>query len=151
MWSELSIGYLPVVQIGLQTLCIIAAGRLAASRGLFDPATVCRTLNRFVVVVCLPALQFWLLAIKTDMRNMEHWRAVGAFTLWTLLVQLASAAWVTVFEGGRLSRVALHSLVLAANNTGILAPVVLEAAVGPAAAAVGMLATIALYFQQLPT
>ncbi len=44
----------------------------------------------------------------------------------------------------------MHSLVLAANNTGILAPVVLEAAVGPPAAAVGMLATIALYFQQIP-
>lgn len=52
-------------------LCIIGAGRLAASRGLFEPAPVCRTLNRFVVMVCLPALQFWLLAIKTDMRNME--------------------------------------------------------------------------------
>ncbi|KXZ47546.1 hypothetical protein GPECTOR_34g705 [Gonium pectorale] len=49
-----------------------------------------------------------------------------------------------------MSRVGVHSLVLVANNTGILAPVVLEAAVGPSAAAVGMLATIALYFQQLP-
>ncbi len=64
-------GYMPVLQTGLQMLCIIGAGRLAASRGLFEPAPVCRTLNRFVVTVCLPALQFWLLAIKTDMRNME--------------------------------------------------------------------------------
>ncbi|GLC60668.1 hypothetical protein PLESTB_001655900 [Pleodorina starrii] len=146
IWGD----YLPVVQTGLQTLCIIAAGRLAASRGLFDPAPVCRTLNRFVVVACLPALQFWLLAIKTDMRNMEHWRAVGAFMLWTLLVQIACTTWVLLFEGGKLSRICVHSLVLAANNTGILAPVVLEAAVGPSAAAVGMLATIVLYFQQLP-
>ncbi|GLI63412.1 hypothetical protein VaNZ11_006378 [Volvox africanus] len=146
----ISEGYLPVVQTGLQTLCIIAAGRLAAARGLFDPAPVCRVLNRFVIVVCLPALQFWLLAIKTDMRNMEHWRAVGAFMLWTLLVQIGCTAWVLIFEGGKLSRICVHSLVLVANNTGILAPVVLEAAVGPSAAAVGMLATIVLYFQQLP-
>ncbi|KAG2495515.1 hypothetical protein HYH03_006458 [Edaphochlamys debaryana] len=150
MAPELGAGYLPVIQTGLQTLIIIAAGRLAATRGLFEPASTCRTLNRFVVVVCLPALQFWLLAIKTDMRNMEHWRAVGAFMLWTLLVQLGCAAWVMAFERGRLSRVGVHSLVLAANNTGILAPVVLEAAIGPSAAAIGMLATIALYFQQLP-
>ncbi|KAG2428774.1 hypothetical protein HXX76_011474 [Chlamydomonas incerta] len=85
------------------------------------------------------------------MRNMEHWRAVGAFMLWTLLVQLACAAWVVVFERGKLSRIGVHSLVLVANNTGILAPVVLEAAVAPSAAAIGMLATIVLYFQQLPT
>lgn len=48
-------------------------------------------------------------------------------------------------------RIGVHSLVLVANNTGILAPVVLEAAVAPSAAAIGMLATIVLYFQQLPT
>ncbi|KAG2449599.1 hypothetical protein HYH02_005132 [Chlamydomonas schloesseri] len=127
--------YLPVVTTGIQTLCIIGAGRLAANRGLFEPTSVCRILNRFVVVVCLPALQFWLLAIKTDMRNME----------------MACTAWVVVFERGKLSRIGVHSLVLVANNTGILAPVVLEAAVGPSAAAIGMLATIVLYFQQLPT
>jgi hypothetical protein len=33
-------------------------------------------------------------------------------------------------EGGRLDRWGLHALVLAANNTGILAPVVIEAALG---------------------
>lgn len=84
--------YLAVVTTGIQTLCIIGAGRLAANRGLFEPTSVTRILNRFVVVVCLPALQFWLLAIKTDMRNMEVgikvdavgaalavvWRAVAA-------------------------------------------------------------------------
>ncbi|GIM02575.1 hypothetical protein Vretimale_7457 [Volvox reticuliferus] len=70
--------------------------------------------------------------------------------LWTLLVQIGCTAWVLIFEGGKLSRICVHSLVLVANNTGILAPVVLEAAVGPSAAAVGMLATIVLYFQQLP-
>ena len=47
-------------------------------------------------------------------------------------------------------RMGVHSLVLSANNTGILAPVVLAAALGPEAAPLGMLATIALYFQQLP-
>ncbi|GIL66801.1 hypothetical protein Vafri_20326 [Volvox africanus] len=70
--------------------------------------------------------------------------------LWTLLVQIGCTAWVLIFESGKLSRICVHSLVLVANNTGILAPVVLESAVGPSAAAVGMLATIVLYFQQLP-
>jgi hypothetical protein len=71
MALDVSQGYLPVFQICLQTLCLIGTGRFAAARGLFDPVPTCHTLNRFVVVVCLPALQFWLLAIKTDLRNME--------------------------------------------------------------------------------
>lgn len=48
------------------------------------------------------------------------------------------------------ARVGAHALVLTANNTGILAPVVLEAAIGPGSGPIGMLATIPLYFMQLP-
>lgn len=50
--------------------------------------------------------------------------------LWTLLVQLGCMAWSVAFEGGDLASIGVHALTLAANNTGILAPVVLEAALG---------------------
>ncbi len=57
-------------------------------------------------------------------------RLLAAFMLWTAVIQAGAGAWVVLFEGGRLERWGVHALVLAANNTGILAPVVLEAAVG---------------------
>ena len=52
--------------------------------------------------------------------------------LWTLIIQLGSACWALLLEGGDLGRMGVHALVLSANNTGILAPVVLEAALGKA-------------------
>jgi hypothetical protein len=64
-------GYLPVAMTGLQMLCVTAVGYVVGRQRLMEPAIACRVLNRFVVLVCLPALQFWLLAIKTDMRNMQ--------------------------------------------------------------------------------
>ena len=124
-------------------------------------------LNGFVVRCCLPCLQLWLLASRADLRAPGAWASLAAFSVWTLLVFAAAALWelrprqqsgggggaaeaTAARGGGRAAHLALHLLVLATNNTGVLGPVVLEAALGRAYAPLGPMATVALYFLQLP-
>jgi hypothetical protein len=64
---------------------------------------------------------------------------------------VAAAARLTLDPATPAADLAVDGLLLASNNTGILGPVVLEAALGRAHAPLGMLATVVLYFQQLPT
>lgn len=70
-------------------------------------------------------------------------RVIGAFLCWSLSLQALAAAW-QLARRGRLdaARLGVDSLVLSTNNTGILGPVVLQAALGPKYAPMGMLATV---------
>ncbi|GBF97510.1 hypothetical protein Rsub_10433 [Raphidocelis subcapitata] len=146
------IAYGSVLQTGVQSLLALAAGWAAARWRALDPEPAVAQLNLFVLRVCIPALQVWLLAVKTDMRRADNWRVIGAFLCWSLSLQALAAAW-QLARRGRLdaARLGVDSLVLSTNNTGILGPVVLQAALGPRYAPLGMLATVVLYFQQLPS
>ncbi|KIZ00566.1 hypothetical protein MNEG_7398 [Monoraphidium neglectum] len=146
------IDYVNIMLTGVQSLLALAAGWACARWRALDSEPAVQQLNLFVLRVCIPALQVWLLAVKTDMRRKENWSVLCAFLSWSLGLQLLCAA-------GQLAarrridraRLAVESLVLTTNNTGILGPVVLEAALGPRYAPLGMLATVVLYFQQLPS
>ena len=59
---------------GIQTLVCILSGWVAAKHGGFDTRATIKLLNLFVLRLCLPSLQIWLLAIKTDMRHMDNWK-----------------------------------------------------------------------------
>ncbi|KAI8471342.1 MAG: hypothetical protein J3K34DRAFT_233772 [Monoraphidium minutum] len=137
---------------GVQSLLALAAGWAAARWRALDPEPAVAQLNLFVLRVCIPSLQVMLLAVKTDMRRPDNWRVLGAFLAWSLALQALCAA--RQLAGRRRldpAGLATASLLLSANNTGILGPVVLEAALGPTYAPLGMLATVVLYFHQLPS
>ena len=65
------------------------------------------------------------------------------FLIWSVALQALCAA-RQLAAGRRLDpgRLAVESLLLTTNNTGILGPVVLEAALGPKYAPLGMLVTV---------
>ncbi|KAF8057744.1 SYT2 [Scenedesmus sp. PABB004] len=146
------IHYDRILQTGLQSLGAVGAGWGCGSAGLLAPGPTVVHVNALVLKFCIPCLQVWLLAIKTDMREPGNWRALGMFLAWSVALQ-ALLALRQLATGRRLqlAQLGVDSLILTTNNTGILGPVVLEAAVGPRYAPLGMLATVVLYFQQLPS
>jgi hypothetical protein len=75
-------------------------------------------------------------------------RVLGAFLAWSLGLQALCAARQLAGRRRRLdySVLAVDSLILTTNNTGILGPVVLEAALGVKYAPLGMLATVSTRF-----
>jgi predicted permease len=48
-------------------------GWACAKWGVLEPEPTVQHLNRFVLKVCIPCLQVWLLAVKTDMRVVSNW------------------------------------------------------------------------------
>lgn len=75
--------------------------------------------------------------------NTQPYRVLGAFLAWSVGLQALCASRQVILRR-RLdhARLAVDSLLLTTNNTGILGPVVLEAALGPKYAPLGMLATV---------
>ncbi|KAF6250626.1 hypothetical protein COO60DRAFT_788713 [Scenedesmus sp. NREL 46B-D3] len=146
------IAYLNILQTGIQSLLAVACGWGCGRWSVLQPDPTVAQVNTMVLKFCLPCLQVWLLAIKTDMRQPGSWSALLAFLTWSVGLQVLLAL-AQLLRQGRLNYVQLgvDSLLLTTNNTGILGPVVLMAALGPDYAALGMLATVALYFQQLPS
>ena len=71
------ISYGDVLLTGVQSLLALAAGWGAGRWRALDAELAVPQLNAFVLRVCIPALQLWLLAVKTDMRSGENWRWVG--------------------------------------------------------------------------
>lgn len=55
-------------------LAAIWTGYMAARMRAVDPATMVKHVNELVLKLCLPSMQLWLLAVKTDLRNWELWR-----------------------------------------------------------------------------
>eukprot|EP00775_Hariotina_reticulata_P007381 gene7381-7590_t len=77
---------------------------------------------------------------------------MGVFLLWSVSLQMLLALQQLLTRRPlQLAKLGVDSLILTTNNTGILGPVVLEAAVGRQFAPLGMVATVVLYFQQLPS
>lgn len=68
------IDYGNVLLTGIQSLLALAAGWACARGRVLDPEPAVQQLNLFILRVCIPALQVWLLAVKTDMRQTDNWR-----------------------------------------------------------------------------
>uniref|UniRef100_A0A383WG39 Auxin efflux carrier component n=1 Tax=Tetradesmus obliquus TaxID=3088 RepID=A0A383WG39_TETOB len=146
------IEYSSIFQTGIQSLLAVACGWGCGRWGVLQPDPTVVNVNTLVLKFCIPCLQVHLLAIKTDMRQPGSWSALLAFLAWSMGLQ-ALLALLQLLRQGRLqyAQLGVDSLLLTTNNTGILGPVVLLAALGPEYAPLGMLATVALYFQQLPS
>lgn len=146
------IDYSSIFQTGIQSLLAVACGWGCGRWGVLQPDPTVVNVNTLVLKFCIPCLQVHLLAIKTDMRQPGSWSALLAFLAWSMGLQ-ALLAVSQLLRQGRLqyAQLGVDSLLLTTNNTGILGPVVLLAALGPEYAPLGMLATVALYFQQLPS
>lgn len=67
------IAYGAILSTGTQSLLALAAGWAAARWRALDPEPAVAQLNAFVLRVCIPALQLWLLAVKADMRRGDNW------------------------------------------------------------------------------
>lgn len=68
------IAYGRILTTGTQSLLALAAGWAAGRYKALDAEPAVAQLNLFVLRVCIPALQLWLLAVKTDMRRGDNWR-----------------------------------------------------------------------------
>ncbi len=55
-------------------LTAIWIGWMAARMRAIDPSTMVKHINELVLKLCLPSMQLWLLAVKTDLRNWDSWR-----------------------------------------------------------------------------
>eukprot|EP00879_Flechtneria_rotunda_P028058 GHRR01030135.1.p1 GENE.GHRR01030135.1~~GHRR01030135.1.p1 ORF type:complete len:169 (+),score=60.00 GHRR01030135.1:337-843(+) len=148
--QDMVLGRMPAA--GIQSLLAVACGWACGLWHVLEPEATVQHVNTLVLKFCIPCLQVWLLAVKTDMRVSGNWSALGVFLLWSLSLQaLLALQQLLVYRRLHVARLGIDSLVLTTNNTGILGPVVLQAAVGAKYAPLGMLATVVLYFQQLPS
>ncbi|WIA31398.1 hypothetical protein OEZ86_002297 [Tetradesmus obliquus] len=136
------IDYSSIFQTGIQSLLAVACGWGCGRWGVLQPDPTVVNVNTLVLKFCIPCLQVHLLAIKTDMRQPGSWSALLAFLAWSMGLQALLAA-SQLLRQGRLqyAQLGVDSLLLTTNNTGILGPVVLLAALGPEYAPLGMLAT----------
>lgn len=145
------IHYSRILQTGIQSLLAVGCGWGCGRWAVVDPEPTVAYTNTLVLRFCIPCLQVWLLAVETDMQQADNWRALFAFLVWSLGLQaLLALHQLLTQQRLQLDRLGVDGLILTTNNTGILGPVVLEAAVGAQYAPLGMLATVGLYFQQLP-
>jgi hypothetical protein len=76
------IDYVNIMLTGVQSLLALAAGWACARWRALDSEPAVQQLNLFVLRVCIPALQVWLLAVKTDMRRKENWRYGAGHSSW---------------------------------------------------------------------
>jgi hypothetical protein len=59
---------------GIQSLLAVACGWGCGRWGVLQPDPTVAHVNTLVLKFCIPCLQVWLLAIKTDMRQPGSWR-----------------------------------------------------------------------------
>lgn len=143
--------YKAVLTVGLQILCALGGGWVAARLKTIDPAEYTPRLNRFAVKVLAPCLNIWILGIKTSMRDIQTWRLIGVFILWNTLVDLLCAIFVRLRQRKFVAGYALYSTALAYNNTGIIGPVMCEAVLGSSMISLGlpMFISIPMFLQQV--
>lgn len=58
---------------GLQSLLAVACGWGCGAAGVLAPEPTVSAINTLVLRFCIPCLQVWLLAIKTDMCAPGNW------------------------------------------------------------------------------
>jgi predicted permease len=59
---------------GIQSLLAVACGWGCGRWGVVDAEPTVQYTNTLVLKFCIPCLQIWLLAVKTDMQQADNWR-----------------------------------------------------------------------------
>lgn len=62
---------------GIQSLLAVACGWGCGRWEVVDAEPTVAYTNTLVLRFCIPCLQIWLLAVKTDMQQAENWRWVS--------------------------------------------------------------------------
>ncbi|WIA36561.1 hypothetical protein OEZ86_007853 [Tetradesmus obliquus] len=140
-----------VLNAGLQILLSIFGGWLCAWLKLVDPEVLSRQLNAFAMRAAFPAFIIHLLGIKTDLQDLEAWKALGVFILWVFLIHMCCIAWHKLRGGSSTAQtLGINCLLLTTNNTGCIGWPVLIATVGRQGAALSMLLGVLFFVQLLP-
>jgi hypothetical protein len=59
---------------GVQSLLAVACGWCCGHWEMVDAQPTVQYTNTLVLRFCIPCLQIWLLAVKTDMQRADNWR-----------------------------------------------------------------------------
>jgi predicted permease len=131
----------------LQILITLALGVGCVWVRAFSAQRDLRTLNLLVFLVLLPASVLLGLGLRSDLRDGDTWRFIGAFIMLRAICLLAAAA---IFFRRGIGVVTTNWVNFSWVSTVILGVPLLRAALGPQYANLGVVAGISSFIFQLP-
>jgi hypothetical protein len=59
--------------VGIQSLLALFGGWACSRWRVLEAEPTVKNLNLFILKFCIPCLQLWLLAVKTNMQSTDNW------------------------------------------------------------------------------
>lgn len=143
MWK-----YQELLNQNLQIILVILLGFMTALIGTFKQGKDLHTINKVVFRLLLPSSVLLGLGIKSDLRDGELWKFVGAFLLLRAICLICS--FVLLLNKSSIAVLTMNWLVISWVSTVILGVPLIRAALGPQFANLGVIAGISSFIFQLP-